>query len=52
MTMRYGKAFESLADMSARFVQFRDVLLAMEGKANHEGLGSGNLALRVNRAKG
>ena len=37
MPMRYDKTFETLADMSARFVQFREVLLAMEGKANANG---------------
>ena len=37
MSMRYDETFETLADMSARFVQFREVLFAMEGKAKANG---------------
>ena len=32
MPMRYDKTFETLADMSARFVQFREGLLCYEGQ--------------------
>ena len=35
--MRCDKAYDILADMSARFVQFREVLLAIEGKADASG---------------
>ena len=37
MPMRCDKAYEILADMSARFVQFREVLLAREDKADASG---------------
>ena len=37
MTMRCDKAYEILADINVRFVQFRQVILAMEGKADTNG---------------
>ena len=40
MPMRCDKACEILADKSARFVQFRKVLFAMEGNADMNGWAS------------
>ena len=37
MPLRCDKAYEILADMSARFVQFREVFFAIEGKADASG---------------
>ena len=37
MLLHYDKARKISADMSARFVQFREVLLAMEGKTDANG---------------
>ena len=50
--MLCNKARESLADTNARFVQFREVLLAMEGTAGANGLAAENSLLRVIRARG
>ena len=52
MLLLCNKARESLADTNARFVQFREVLLAMEGTAGANGLAAENSLLRVIRARG
>ena len=39
-------------DTSSRFAQFREVLLAMEGKADAKGLAEQNTLLRAIRARG
>ena len=41
------KAREILANTSSRFIQFRDVLHAMEGKANAKDLAAENTLLRA-----
>ena len=41
-----------MADTSSRFGQFREVLLAMEGKADAKGLAEENTLLRAIRARG
>ena len=53
MPMRCDKAFEILADMSARFFQLREMLLTMKGKADANGWAAeislcASLAQRVN----
>ena len=50
--MLCNKACESLADTNARVVQFREVLLAMEGTAGANWLAAENSLLRVIRARG
>ena len=46
------KAREIMADMSSRFIQFREVLLVIENKADANGLTKGNTLLRAVRARG
>ena len=46
MPMRCYKACEILADMSVRFVQFRELILAMEDKADASG-GAAGISLCV-----
>ena len=46
------KAREILADTSSRFFQFREVLLAREGKMDAKGLAEENTLLRVIGARG
>ena len=50
--MLCDKTRETLADTSSRFVQFREVLLDMEGKADAKGLAEENTLLRTIRARG
>ena len=46
------KAREILADTNSRFIQFREVLLAMDGKADDEGWAAENTLLCTIRARG
>ena len=46
------KAHEILADTSSRFIQFREGLLAIDGKADAKGLAAENTLLRAIRARG
>ena len=50
--MLCDKAREILPETSTRFVQFREVLLAIEGKADTNGLAAENSLLRAIRARG
>ena len=52
MLLLCDQAREVLADTSSRFGQFREVLLAMEGKADAKGLAEENTLLRAIRARG
>ena len=52
MLLLCDQAREVLADTSSRFGQFREVLLAMEGKADAKGLAEEMTLLRAIRARG